>query len=149
MTDLITFGATELRRDGTDVRSVLSQPKRLALLVFLRVSAPGGFVARERLLGLFWPESDQERGRNALRQSLHFLRRSLGERAIVNRTDREIGVDPDGVACDAVAFREALAAGRLEDALTIHRGEFLPGFYIDEAPEVERWIEDERAALAR
>lgn len=148
MIELTTFGATELRRDGTDVRSVLSQPKRLALLVHLRVAAAGGFVPRERLLALFWPESDDERARNALRQSLHFLRRSLGDDAIVSRTDRDIGVDPS-IACDAVRFQEALDAGRLDEAVELYRGEFLPGFFVEDAPEAERWIEEQRAEFAR
>lgn len=149
MIELTTFGAIDLRRDGTDVRSVLSQPKRLALLAYLRVAAPGGFVARERLLGLFWPESDPERARNALRQALHFLRRSLGDGVVVGRGDHEIGINPDAVACDAVAFREALHAGRLADAVESYRGEFLSGLFLDDAPELERWIENQRAELAR
>lgn len=128
---------------------MLSQPKRLALLVYLRVAAPGGFVARDRLLALFWPESDPERARNALRQSLHFLRRSLGEGAVPSRSDREVGVDAGAVACDAVAFREAIGAGRLEQAVELYRGEFLPGFFVEDAPEIERWIDDQRAELAR
>ena len=136
MIQLTTLGATELRRDGVDVRSVLSQPKRLALLVYLRLAAPGGFVARERLMALFWPESDAERARNALRQSLHFLRRSLGEDAVVSRSDREVGIGPGAVACDAVAFLEALEQNRLEEAVDLYRGEFLSGFFLDDAPEV-------------
>lgn len=149
MIELTTFGATELRRDGIDVRSVLSQPKRLALLVYLRVAAAGGFVPRDRLLALFWPESDQERARNALRQALHFLRRSLGEEALITRTERDIGVDEAAIACDAVAFRASLAAGRLEEAVERYRGEFLPGFFVEDAPEVERWIDEQRVELAR
>lgn len=149
MIQLTTFGAIELRRDGTDVRSVLSQPKRLALLAYLRVAAPGAFVARERLLGLFWPESDPERARNALRQALHFLRRSLGDGVVVGRGEHEIGINPDAVACDAAEFRHALAGDQLEHALEIYRGDFLPGLFLDDAPELERWLEDRRAELAR
>jgi TolB-like protein/DNA-binding SARP family transcriptional activator len=149
MIELTTFGATELRRDGADVRSVLSQPKRLALLVYLRVAAPGGFVTRDRLLGLLWPESSQERARNALRQSLHFLRTSLGDDVVVSRSDWEVGVEPSMMTCDAVRFREASDSGRLEEAVELYRGEFLPGFFVEEAPELERWIEDQRAEFAR
>jgi adenylate cyclase len=149
MIELTTFGATELRRDGADVRSVLSQPKRLALLVYLRVAAPGSFVTRDRLLALLWPESSQERARNALRQSLHFLRTSLGDDVVVSRSDWEVGVEPSNMACDAVRFREALESGRPEEAVELYRGEFLPGFFVEEAPELERWIEDQRAEFAR
>lgn len=148
MIEVSTFGAVELRRDGTDIRSVLSQPKRLALLLYLRIAAPGGFVARDRVVALFWPESEAERARNALRQSLHFLRRSLGDEAFVSRGEREVGAAAL-IECDAVAFDEALVAGRLEEALALYRGEFLPGFFLDDVPELEQWIEAQRAEYAR
>jgi adenylate cyclase len=143
--EINTFGAIELRRDGTEVRSVLSQPRRFALFVHLLLAAPGGYIARDRLLGVFWPEADSDRARNALRQALHFLRRSLGEDVITSRADREVGVDAAAVRCDALAFQEALRDGRPADALDLYRGEFLPGFYLDDAPELERWVEDVRA----
>jgi TolB-like protein/DNA-binding SARP family transcriptional activator/Flp pilus assembly protein TadD len=143
MIQLQLLGAIELRRDGVDVRSVLVQAKRLALLAYLRM-APG-FVPREKLLGLFWPESDDERARNALRQSLHFLRRSLGDEVVVGRGDQEVGIDASQVDCDAAAVAKAVSAGRLEDALSLYRGDFMTGFFVDDAPDLERWIEDERA----
>ena len=148
MIQIRTFGALELRRDGAHAGSVLSQPKRLAVLLYLRIAVPGGFIARDRVLAQFWPESDDARARNTLRQALHFLRRSLGDDAIVSRGEREIGADP-GIECDATAFRDALAAGRLEHALELYRGEFLPGFFVEDAPEIEQWIEAERSELAR
>ena len=148
MIQLSTLGAIELRRDGADVRSVLSQPKRMALLAYLGIAAPGSFVSRDRLLAMFWPESDNERARNALRQSLHFLRRSLGDRVVVGRAEQEVGIAPLVVECDAVLFREAVAAGRLEEALERYRGELLPGFHLDDVPEFARWLDEERSALA-
>lgn len=149
MIQLQTFGAVYLRRDGTDVRSVLSQPKRLALLAYLATEATGAFVSRERLLGLFWPEADAERARNALRQSLHYLRRSLGAEAVIGRGDRELGVDPGELGCDAVAFTAAVEGGSHVPALEIYRGEFLSGLHVDDAPDIERWIEDRRAQFRR
>ena len=149
MIQLRVLGAADLRRDGDEVRSVLSQPKRLALLAYLATASPRGFHSRDTLLGLFWPELDQERARNALRQALHYLRRALGEQAVVGRGDREVGTDPAVLWCDAAAFDEAVEAGRHEDALTLYRGDLLPGFFIEEAPEAERWLEDERARRRR
>lgn len=149
MIQLHTFGALDLRKDGVELRSVLTQPKRAALLLYIAVGSPSGFVSRDTLLGMFWPESDATRARNALRQALHHLRRSLGEEAIVNRGERELGVDPAGVWCDALAFRKALHAGQLESALELYRGEFLPGFYVDDAPAVERMIDELRGDFRR
>jgi adenylate cyclase len=143
------LGTLDLRRDAVEVRSVLSQPKRLALLAYLASAAPRGFHSRDTLLALFWPESDGERARNSLRQALHQLRRSLGEDVLVSRGDREVGLDPALFWCDAATFDEAVEQGRHEDALKLYRGDLLPGFFIDEAAEAERWLEEERARRRR
>jgi adenylate cyclase len=143
------LGTVDLRRDAVEVRSVLAQPKRLALLAYLASAAPRGFHSRDTLLALFWPESDGERARNSLRQALHQLRRSLGDEVIVSRGDREVGLDPALFWCDAAAFDEAVEEGRFEDALKLYRGDLLPGFFIDDAAEAERWLEEERARRRR
>ena len=141
---LHTLGALNLQKDGVEVRSVLSQPKRLALLVFLASARPRGFHSRDTLLGLCWPESDDAAARNALRQALHYLRRSLGEEALTSRSDRDVGVDPAVVWCDAAAFDTAIEEKRYRDALELYHGDFLPGFFLEDAPEIERWLEEER-----
>jgi adenylate cyclase len=143
------LGTVDLRRDAAEVRSVLSQPKRLALLAYLASATPRGFHSRETLLGLFWPESDQERARNSLRQALHQLRRSLGDDVLASRADREVGLEPAAFWCDAAAFDEAVDEGRWEDALKLYRGDLLPGFFIDDAPDAERWLDEERTRRRR
>src|SRR5690606_16785243 len=75
--------------------------------------------------------------------------RSIGDDAVVGRGDREVGTDPAVLWCDAAAFDDAIAAGRHEDALALYRGDLLPGFFIGEAPDAERWLEDERARRRR
>src|SRR4051812_40513746 len=51
--------------------------KALALLVYLAVEK--GFHSREKLAGLFWPNSDGEHARIVLRRTLALLRRTLGQ----------------------------------------------------------------------
>lgn len=143
------LGTLDLRKDAVEVRSVLAQPKRLALLAYLASATPRGFHSRDTLLALFWPESDQERARNSLRQALHQLRRSLGDDVVLGRGDREVGLDADVFWCDAAAFDAAVDEGRHEDALKLYRGDLLPGFFIEDAPEAERWLEEERARRRR
>jgi adenylate cyclase len=145
MIDFTTLGTIDLRRGGDEVRSVLLQPKRLAVLAYLVTASPRGFHSRDTLLGLFWPDLDQERARNAMRQALHFLRRAVGDEVVASRGDRELGVAAGTIACDAVRFDEALAAGRLDEAAGLYRGDFLRGLFIEDAPEAERWLEAERA----
>lgn len=144
-----TLGAIDLRNDETSVATVLSQPKRLALLAYLACSRPRGFRSRDTLLALFWPEADTERARNSLRQALHHLRKGVGEAAITTRGERDVGVDETLLACDAAQFAARFEAGRYEEALALYRGDFLPGLHVQDAPEAERWIDDERTHLRR
>src|SRR4051812_8544668 len=79
MIELQTLGGLDLRdAKGRELRAVLRQPKRFALLAYLAVATPRGFHRRDTLLGLFWPELNQKHARNALNQAVHVLRHSLG-----------------------------------------------------------------------
>ena len=93
MIEFRVLGALDLKGpNGETLLSVLAQPKRVALLAYLAVASPNGFHRRDKLLGLFWAESDQEHGRAALRKALYFLRQSLGDEVVVNRGDEEVGL---------------------------------------------------------
>src|SRR5437899_11919758 len=133
--------------DGRDVRTLLGQPRRLALLAYLAAASPPGFHRRDSLLALFWPELDQEHARAALRQALHVVRDALGGDAVASRGDEEIGLDFAQVSCDVAVFERALRNGQLEEALDVYRGALLQGVFISDAPEFERWLETERARL--
>ena len=133
--------------DGREVRGLLGQPRRLALLAYLAAASPQGFHRRDTLLALFWPELDQEHARAALRQALHVVRDALGGDAVTSRGDEEIGLDFAQVSCDVAAFERALRMGQLEEPLDLYRGALLEGFFISDAPEFERWLETERARL--
>ena len=148
MIRLRTLGALDLcGADGLELRGVLAQPKRAALLVYLVLAAPRGPRRRDTLLALFWPELDAERARNALSQAVHFLRRSLGADVLVNNNGDELTLDWSTVWCDAVAFEDALDAGRVADALELYRGDLLDGVHVANAPEFERWLDAERSRL--
>ncbi len=134
--------------DGREAGSLLTQPRRLALLAYLAAATPQGPHRRDTLLALFWPELDQEHARAALRQSLHVLRSALGADAMVSRGDEEIGLDFERIWCDVAAFARAIDGGQTEQALDLYRGNLLEGFFISDAPEFERWLESERARLS-
>ena len=146
---LVTLGGTDLTRpDGVTLDAILSQPKRLAVLVYLVLARPARFVRRDLLISLFWPELDQEHARGALRQAARAIRREMGEATLVNRGDEEIGLAEGAVVCDAVEFREAVLAGHPEVGLALYSGDFLPGFHLEAAaPEFGAWLDDERARL--
>jgi TolB-like protein/DNA-binding SARP family transcriptional activator len=148
MIRLHLFGALELRRaDGAELHSVLAQPKRAAVLACLAASR--GYTRRDRLLGLLWPELDEARARNALSKALHHLRRSLGEASIIGRGDDELRTNPVLFWCDVAAFDEALSRGADAAAAGLYRGHFLEGFHLPDAPDYQRWVDDERERLRR
>ncbi len=133
--------------DGRDVKSLLGQPRRLALLAYLAAATPHRFHRRDSLVALFWPELDQEHARAALRQALHVLRDALGAHAVASRGDEEIGLDVDRVSCDVPAFGRAMDGAQFREALDLYRGHLLEGFFISDAPDFEQWLETERRRL--
>ncbi len=146
--ELRLFGGLDLRRsDGRALDSILTQPKRVALLAFLAAATPYRLHRRDTLLGLFWPELDQEHARAALRQALHGLRQGLGTDVLRNRGDEEVGVDERRLWCDVRAFHQALEADDWSRALALYRAGLLDGFFLSDSPEFERWLEDERARV--
>ena len=148
MIEFRTLGAIDLRAaEGLQLHSLLAQPKRIALLAYLSVAKPHGFHRRDTLLSLFWPESDVAHARTSLRNALHILRHALGEIAVLTRGDEEVGLDRTLLWCDAVSFEEKAAAQRFEDALALYRGDFLAGFYLDDTPDFDRWVEGERSKM--
>ena len=143
-----TLGSLDLRAaDGRELHSLLAQPKRIALLAYLCIAEPRGYHRRDTLLGLFWPDADQEHARTSLRKSLHILRRSLGEDTILSRGDEEVAVDRSRISCDVESFEELVRGNRFKDAVEVYRGDLLTGFFVEEAPEFERWVQSQRARL--
>ena len=149
MIRLCTLGPLELRgSDGQELRAILAQPKRVALLAYLALASPRGPHRRDTLLALFWPEHDAEHARNSLSQSVPVLRRSLGPDALVSHSGDTLGLEWRDLWCDAVAFEVALDQGRPGDAIELYRGDLLEGFHAGDAPDFEQWLETERARLA-
>jgi len=135
--------------DGIELQSILARPKLLGLLSFLASARPHGFHRRDTLLGLLWAEVDQQRGRRALRQSLYYLRQSLGDGVVLGRGDEEVALDEERFWCDVGGFERALEEDQPEEALELYRGELLAGLYVSGAPEYERWLAERREDLRR
>lgn len=133
--------------EGEEYAAVLAQPKRCALLVFLATANGGGAHRRDTLLEMFWPERDEDRGRNALSQSLFFLRSNLPEGAIISRNDNEVGVDPHLICTDVQLFHTAVDENRWAEALDLYGGDFLLGFHVGGAWGFEEWADRERERL--
>lgn len=134
--------------DGREVDGLLGQSRRMALLAYLAVARPAGLHRRDRLLAMFWPEQDEERGRTALRQALHVLRGALGTDAIVSRGTEDVGLNSAVVHTDVAQFEQAIASDDAGHALELYRGPLLDAFHISNAPAFDEWVEAERGRLA-
>ena len=112
-------------------------------------------ATRELLIDLFWQDSAPERGRNNLSFALSSLRSQLEPPGVVAGTiliaDRHtVRLNVDAVQTDVTEFERALSRveregdqapiGLLKEAVTLYRGELLPGYY-------EEWITAERERL--
>ena len=143
MLHLVTFGGLALEAVNEAVAPRLSA-QRLAILAVLAAEGDRR-VTRERLTGLFWPDSDEERSRHSLRQALYALRQELGREVV--RSNVVLELDPSSITSDVSEFRSALTRGDLARAAMLVRGPFLDGFYLPSAAPFQRWVEEERARL--
>lgn len=171
---LALLGTPEVHHAGQ--RVMLPTRKALALLIYLAVE--GGQHTRERLAALFWPDSDAERSRMALRRALSFVREALGDAAAGDDTPAAgssaarphlvvtrdlLGLDrTSDVALDVqdlyVAWNlahtiarlpSAEQATQLQAAANLYRGDFGVGFSLDDAPEFDDWVGAQREAWHR
>ena len=159
---LSLLGPPEVRRDDAPV--TLRTRKTLALLAYL--AAEGGLQSRARLSELLWPASDERRGRTALRSALAGLRRALGDpesasdggEFVVVEGDlvglnpaAEIGLDLDALdnapRPPVVDRQEGIE--RLSTVARAYRGEFMEGFYLNDAPDFEEWLMIQRESWRR
>lgn len=115
--------------------------KRLGLLGYL--ACQGGWVEREKLAFLFWPDMDNEQARANLRGLLARIRKlpfigGLAADAQRVRWD---------VECDVREFRQAVEREAWGEALSHYRGGLLHGANLDDAGEFTSWVEIERETL--
>jgi DNA-binding SARP family transcriptional activator len=148
---LRTLGRLDLESAARPLaQSLLTGPKRAALLVYLACESRGGFVRRDAILPLLWPDLDQADARHALRNTLSILRKFLGSDAVVSRGKEEIALAEGALWADVAAYEDALAELRYEDAVALYQGEFLDGFHVPGAgPAFEHWLDGIRDRLAR
>lgn len=129
---------------GRPVEAVLGQPKRCGLLVYLATHVGRIRHGRDAVMAVLWPDSDTDHSRNSLRQSLHFLRKHLGDDVILNGGHR-LSVNDALFSSDVRDFQEAVAEGRFEDALEHYEGQFLQGVDLCTEAGFTQWVEEQRA----
>jgi hypothetical protein len=115
-----------------------------------------------REAALFWPQMDNRNALTNLRLSLHRLRQTLGDDPPVLRIDRHtVQWCASAARIDAAAFAQALTAvtahdhaplcpdcaRRLETAVPHYKGDFLAGFFLEDAAPFDDWAAARRERL--
>ncbi len=142
---LKTLGSTLIEGPNGVLTGAASQRRRLALLAL--VAAGRGGISRDRLVGLLWPESDEERARHALSQLIYALRRDLGADVVSGGTTA-LALDSSVLSSDVGDLQQAFDAGHFDEVAELYAGPFLDGFYLNGCPDFERWVDEERARVA-
>lgn len=118
-------------------------PRRLALLALVASAGRRG-ISRDRLVGILWPDAEEDQARHTLSQTIYTMKRDTGRDWIVGGP--ELRLEPS-ITSEIGELQDALASGALETVDALATGVFLDGFYLAGAPEFERWVTEERARL--
>jgi TolB-like protein len=144
---LQVLGPFEVRwSDGEPVE--LSNKKARALLAYLAVEN-GRPHARERLAGMLWGETGDERARHNLRQALSAIRRSCGP-LIVSQGDL-LELDQTCCSADVIDFDRLARADTPDEllrCLDLYRGDLVEDLDPRE-PVYDEWLNLARARLRK
>jgi hypothetical protein len=144
--ELWLLGKFEAHIDGLPI--VLASRPAQSLLAYLVLTA-GTAHRREKLAGLMWPDADESNARSNLCHALWRIRKAIetlpsappyllsDELAVTFNAGSDYWLDAAQLEGDADG-RETLQ--KLQNNLSVYRGELLPGFYED-------WVVLERARL--
>jgi DNA-binding SARP family transcriptional activator/Flp pilus assembly protein TadD len=139
------LGNIAFEEDGRPSR-IMNSAKGIALAAYLIYNT--GAQNREQVADLLWEASSTRQSLTRLRELLVRVRKWLPE---VQATRRTVVFQPSADDfIDLLAFREGLASEEpetLDGALRLYEGDFLAGFYLEDAPYFNEWLVIERERL--
>src|SRR5215216_4246823 len=141
MLEVRLIGKFEIKCDGKPV--IIASRLAQSLFAYLIINA-GTSYRREKLAGMFWPDTTEEKSRAYLRHELWTIRKVLPSNQFLLSDDFSVAFDSsadywlDRDALEKLA--DAASADESMAALAVYQGELLPGFYED-------WIILEREHL--
>ena len=133
---------------GREDSSLSTRPRKLAVLAWLALR-PERRATRDRLIGVFWGDRDQDRARNSLSDAISHLRRVLGRDAIGTPASEVVVAADAPLRIDALELSTAAGRGDHGKVVDAYHGPFLDGFYIADAPQFDEWRDRERGRLER
>lgn len=145
-----------------------SRSKKIEALLAILATEADYAHRRENLVGLLFPELDDEQARTNLRQTLTRLRRAIQDKdadppfLLVTRESTQFNANSD-CEVDLWAFTDLVVGctshrGRREedcadcmrraaDALSFYRGPFLEGLFLEDSAPFEDWVVQHRERL--
>ncbi len=132
---LFLLGPPRVEIDG----EVIAFPRQKSLALLIHLAVTGEQQRRDTLAALLWPESADARG--SLRRELSSLKSALGRGGWLD-ADRESVTLTGDVWLDVNDFLAAVESGdpaQLTQAAEMHRGDFLTGFSLTDAPDFDDW----------
>lgn len=145
MANIRLLGATAAAERTHDTHGRDASPRRLALIALLAI-APDDGVERERAATLLWHREGELAAREKLDRLVRALRSELGADALLDLGET-LRLDTGRVYVDVVDFEEACDVCDLERAAAGYAGEFLEGFFLEDAVDFEQWASDQRIRL--
>jgi DNA-binding SARP family transcriptional activator len=147
---ILVLGPFQVEADGLAPGRPMYD-KLQGLLAYLALE-PARAHARDEVARLFWPQLTAEAARANLRQALFNLKRVLGGHLPVHSDREQLRLLPERVAqVDGLDVLDPglLTAdlGRLEQSVSLFRGEFLAGLVLPDAPDFMLWRDHWRSTF--
>ncbi|MEZ4864260.1 MAG: tetratricopeptide repeat protein [Caldilineaceae bacterium] len=145
--ELVLLGNPEIRLAGQSLPRLRSA-KTYALLYYLAVTRRA--QPRTVLAGLFWGDVDEYYARRNLNRTLSDLTKAVGDHLMIDRQSlafaysRPYWLDVEVLEAAAKLLPTTQNLATLTAAANLYRGDFLAGFYVQDAPEFEQWVLSER-----
>jgi DNA-binding SARP family transcriptional activator len=144
---ITTFGEPHLLHDQQPCRF----PFRKVLALALYLAVTGQAQTRAHLIALLWPNADEVRGQQNLRQALHRLRKALAPDAdahlVANSENVRLSLGQEGSIdvqqLHSATLTDAPPARRLA-AFHLYKGDFLADLILDDAPDFMEWVTAQR-----
>ena len=140
MLEIVLMGRFELQLNGESIDLASRQLQKL--IAYLALNADKS-VPRVKLAGTLWLDSSESTARKNLRHYLWRLRQAIGEEYLVSTRNSVAFNQTADYQLDVDILENKPVDGDLEhliEAVSICRGELLPGFYAD-------WVQLERERL--
>ncbi|MEP6618868.1 MAG: BTAD domain-containing putative transcriptional regulator [bacterium] len=147
MNRLTLFGSAVVETADGPITGRAAQRHRIALMAMLS-STRRLYRSRDQLVTMLWPDSDAERGRRLLSDSIYRINTALDGDAIVGNGE-DVRLNRAIVSSDVADFEAAAEAREWRQVADLYLGPFLDAFYLPRATEFDQWLETERSRYAR